>query len=75
MAGTDRELWARVAVLQAWVRRQSENERRSNPQAAREAIKAIVKIAKERYTPRGWSLDIEIDQVATQMLGAVPRSK
>ena len=75
MAEIDRELWARIAVLQAWVHRESDNVRRRDRQAAVEAIRAVVKIAKEHYTPRGWNLDIEIEQAASQMIGPVPRSR
>lgn len=75
MKDTDRELWARVAVLQAWVHRHSENERRLTRQSATEAIREVIKIAKEHYSPKELNVDIEIEQVANQILGPIARSR
>ena len=83
MTDTERELWAKVAVLQAWVHDRSENDRRNKPLEANEAAKKITKIAKEHYRPREASglpipeaqkLDEESAQVAQQLLGGIIRS-
>ena len=83
MTDAERELWATVTVLQAWMH-DLDYERRTKRPESTELAHKIAAIAKEHYRPRAASglpipeaqkLDKEIDRVARQMLAPIERSR